>query len=149
MCRPHWLSLPLLFCLIAAPSCHKVVDEARQAGRDAASFPAADEDYYHDMDGGLTLTPSQVVGRNNWIVWTAGNDHLWDVLTQKSVGILDLLKTISSYPYQDPKLPQFGRHNRWTWFGLVIRLPWLKREQKSAREAKLVCIPAKRPTNSC
>jgi hypothetical protein len=125
MRRPHWLSLSLLFCLVAAPGCptHKdtgVLDEARQAGRDAASFPAADEDYYHDMDGGLTLTPSQVVGRNNWIVWTAGNDHLWDVLTEKSVGILDLLKTISSYPYpQEAKLPQFGRHNRWTWFGLV------------------------------
>ncbi len=36
------------------------------------------------------------------------------------MGILDLLKTISSYPYpKDSKLPQFGRHNRWTWFGLV------------------------------
>src|SRR5579864_3851868 len=123
MRRLHWLSLPLLFCLIAAPSCkhhEQAIDEARQAGRDAASFPAADEDYYHDMDGGLTLTKSQVVGRNNWIVWTAGNDHLWDVLTEKSVGILDLLKTISSYPYpKDSKLPQFGRHNRWQWHGLV------------------------------
>ncbi len=122
MCRPHWLSLPFLFCLVAAPSCthhEQVLDEARQAGRDAASFPAADEDYYHDMDGGLTLTKSQVIGRNNWIVWTAGNDHLWDVLTLKSVGILDLLKTISSYHYEDPKLPQFGRYNRWKYFGLV------------------------------
>lgn len=122
MCRPHWLSLPFLFCLIAAPSCthHKqVLDEARQAGRDAASFPAADEDYYHDMDGGLTLTKSQVIGRNNWIVWTGGNDRLWDVLSVKSVGILDLLKTISSYHYEDAKLPQFGRYNRWKWFGLV------------------------------
>ncbi|HUF57348.1 MAG TPA: hypothetical protein VMM55_12390, partial [Thermohalobaculum sp.] len=53
-----------------------VEDEARRAGRDAASFPAADEDYYHDMDGGVTLTPAQVVGRNNWVVWTAGNDRL-------------------------------------------------------------------------
>ncbi len=58
MRRPHWLSLSLLFCLVAAPGCppHKgagVLDEARLAGRDAASFPAADEDYYYDMDGGL------------------------------------------------------------------------------------------------
>jgi len=127
MCRPHWLSLPFLFCLVAAPSCTTpkppppdVLDEARLAGRDAASFPAADEDYYHDMDGGKDLTKPQVVGRNNWVVWTAGNDHLWDVLTVKSVGLFDLLKTISSYPYpKDSKLPQYGRHNRWTWFGLV------------------------------
>ncbi|HEX4961965.1 MAG TPA: hypothetical protein VF173_14080 [Thermoanaerobaculia bacterium] len=131
MCRPNWLSLLFLVCLIAVPGCsrneekkpaatQRVVDEARLAGRDAASFPAADEDYYHDMDGGVPLTPSQVVGRNNWIVWTGGNDHLWDVLSDKSVGAFDLLKTISSYSYpQDSKLPQFGRHNRWKWLGLV------------------------------
>ncbi|HKH45093.1 MAG TPA: hypothetical protein VKM72_10560 [Thermoanaerobaculia bacterium] len=99
---------------------NKVVDEARLAGRDAASFPAADEDYYRDMDGGAHLTPAQVVGRNNWIVWTAGNDRLWDVLTEKSAGSFDLLKTISSYPYpKDSKLPQYGRYNRWKWHGLV------------------------------
>src|SRR5579863_4946677 len=128
MCRPNWWTLLLLSCVIAVPGCshngepvgRQVVDEARLAGRDAASFPAADEDYFHDMDGGLTLTPSQVVGRNNWIVWTGGNDHLWDVLTEKSVGTFDLLKTISSYPYpKDSKLPQYGRHNRWQWHGLV------------------------------
>jgi hypothetical protein len=134
MCRPNWLSLWLLFSLIAAAGCSNnegkksptpppppgVVDEARLAGRDAASFPAADEDYYHDMDGGVPLTPAQVVGRNNWIVWTAGNDHLWDVLAEKSAGSFDLLKTISSYQYpQGSRLPQYGRHNRWRWLGLV------------------------------
>ncbi len=136
MRRPHWLGLLFVLCLTVIPGCsgnekkkspappapplmRGVVDEARMAGRDAASLPAADEDYFHDMDGGGTLTPAQVVGRNNWVVWTAGNDHLWDVLTDKSVGSFDLLKTISSYPYQDPKLPQFGRHNRWKWLGLV------------------------------
>ena len=29
-----------------------VQDEAMRAGRAAASFPAADEDYFADMDGG-------------------------------------------------------------------------------------------------
>jgi len=121
--------LPLASCLILLLSCApnglgpesgKVVDEARLAGRDAASLAGADEDYYHDMDGGVPLTPAQVVGRNNWIVWTAGNDRLWDLLTDKSAGSFDLLKTISSHPYpKDSKLPQFGRHNRWKWFGLV------------------------------
>ena len=105
------------------PQGKKVVDEAMLVGRDAASFPAADEDYYRDMDGGVPLTPAQVVGRNNWVVWTAGNDRLWDVLTDKSAGSFDLLKTISSYPYKPEDstrpLPQFGRYNRWKWQGLV------------------------------
>ena len=37
-----------------------VVDEARQAGRAAQTFPAADEDYFQAMDGGITLTPDEV-----------------------------------------------------------------------------------------
>ncbi|MDP9120326.1 MAG: hypothetical protein M3O15_03000 [Acidobacteriota bacterium] len=129
MWRATWLGPVFLFGLIAVTGCDEkrspatgkgVLDEARLAGRDAASFPAADEDYYHDMDGALALTPSQVVGRNNWIAWTAGNDHLWDVLSEKSVGAFDLLKTVSSYPYpKGSKLPQYGRHNRWKWLGLV------------------------------
>jgi len=136
MCRPYRLSLWSLGCLVGLgclvavagcnsnkPNvlpCHEVVDEAMLVGRDPASLRGADEDYYHDMDGGMQLTPSQVIGRNNWIVWTAGNDTLWDVLADKSVGTFDLLKTVSSYPYpQGSKLPQYGRHNRWQWFGLV------------------------------
>ena len=33
-----------------------VQDEATRANRTPASMPAADEDYFHDMDGGLALT---------------------------------------------------------------------------------------------
>ena len=55
-----------------------VLDEALQANRPVSSFPAADEDYFHDMDGALTLTPDEVKGRNTWIVWTGGNDRFWD-----------------------------------------------------------------------
>ena len=33
-----------------------------------------------------------------WIVWTGGNDRLWDRLTVDSLGTFDLLKTISSHP---------------------------------------------------
>ncbi|PYQ65055.1 MAG: hypothetical protein DMF53_06355 [Acidobacteria bacterium] len=136
MCRSHLLSLFFLSFLAAITGCsgngkpptppspgphpREVVDEARLAGRAAASFPAADEDYFHDMDGGGNLTKSQIIGRNNWIVWTGGNDHLWDDLTLKSVGNFDLLKTISSYPYpKGSKLPSYGRHNRWWYLGLV------------------------------
>jgi hypothetical protein len=113
----------------------KVVDEAQCAGRTADSFPAADEDYFRDMDYGATkdpaavaaaldpyipgITPEQalaaaVKGRNNWIVWTGGNDRFWDVLSRDSVGNLDFLKTLSNYPGQ-----KYSRDNRWQYLGLV------------------------------
>ena len=91
-----------------------VEDEARRAGRPASSFPAADEDYYHDMDGGIALSAEEVKGRNMWLVWTGGNDRLWDEMTVKSVGTFDLLKTISSYPGL-----KASRDNRWNYLGLV------------------------------
>ena len=118
-------TLLLPCCLLVVFNCFKpkykvVPDEALKVGRDAASLRGADEDYYRDMDSGVKLTPAQVVGRNNWVVWTAGNDRLWDVLANNSAGTFDLLKTISSYPYpKERNLPEFGRHNRWEWFGLV------------------------------
>jgi hypothetical protein len=91
-----------------------VLDEAKLAGRAAASFPAAEEDYYHDMDGGVPLSVDEVKGRNTWIAWTAGNDRFWDVMSVKSGGALDLLKVLSS----NPKL-NYSRDNRWEYFGLV------------------------------
>ncbi len=112
-----------------------VLDEAKCAGRTAESLPAADEDYFRDMDYGFTkdskavaaeldkylsgITPDQatdavVKGRNNWIVWTGGNDRLWDVLSAKSVGMLDFLKILSDHPSLD-----YSRDNRWQYLGVV------------------------------
>ena len=92
----------------------QVIDEARQAGRSAQSFPAADEDYFRAMDGGISLTPDEVKGRNMWIVWTGGDDRLWDDLTNLTFGNFDLLKILSS----SPRL-KYSRDNRWNYFGLV------------------------------
>lgn len=97
-----------------SPSIGHVKDEAMLAGLKPEDFKAADEDYFHDMDGGATLTADEVKGRNTWIVWTAGNDRLWDKMTLASVGLLDFLKTISS----SPSLP-YNRDNRWDYLGLV------------------------------
>ncbi len=91
-----------------------VKDEAMRANRTAASFPAADEPYFHDMDGRLPLTPEEEKGRNMWIVWTGGNDKQWDTLAAESLGSLDFLKTLSSHPV----LPA-SRDNRWRDLGLV------------------------------
>lgn len=98
-----------------------VKDEAMLAHRTAASFPAADEDYFHDMDGGLALTPDEVKGRNMWIVWSGGNDRLWDTLGSTSFGALDFLKILSSHPSL-----KFSRDNRWSYFGLVNEPCFLK-----------------------
>src|SRR5215472_12975887 len=111
--------LPAIWLVLAGiglggPARAQVIDEARQAGRAAQTFPAADEDYFHDMDGGVALTPDEVKGRNMWIVWSAGNDRMWDLLNAGSVGALDFLKTISNHPSL-----KASRDNRWDYLGLV------------------------------
>ncbi len=120
-CRWCWCFGLMLLMVLAG--CNKprpghVQDEARRADRPASSFPAADEDYFRDMDqdahGILALTPDEIKGRNMWLVWTGGNDRLWDVMTVTSVGTFDLLKTVSSYPGL-----KASRDNRWNYLGLV------------------------------
>src|SRR5262249_50628528 len=69
-----------------------ILDEAQRAGRDAASFPQPDEDYFHDMDNGVALSEDEIKGRNMWLVWTGGNDRQWDELTRLTFGVHDLLK---------------------------------------------------------
>jgi hypothetical protein len=113
-----------------------IKDEAMCVGRGPDSLPGSDIDYFRDMDYGATkdpaalardlapylpgVTPEQalkaaVIGRNNWIVWTGGNDRLWDVINRSSVGELDFLKTLSSHPSR----PNLHRSKRWSWLGLV------------------------------
>jgi hypothetical protein len=104
----------LVSCDGPGPQSGQVKDEALLAGRDAASFPAADEDYFKDMDNGVTLTKEEAQGRNMWLVWTGGNDRFWDVMTNDTAGAFDLLKILSSYPGL-----KFSRDNRWNYLGLV------------------------------
>src|SRR5260370_23001491 len=66
------------------------------------------------MDGAVHLSADEVKGRNTWLVWTAGDDRLWDVLSTTSVGNLDFLKTLSSYPGL-----KASRDNRGEYLGLV------------------------------
>ncbi len=110
-------------------------DEAMRAGRDWQSLGPADEDYFADMDRGMSRHPEQVAaalpflppaqaldafvkGRNNWIVWTAGNDTLWNYLGTNSFGALDFLKTLSSHPALGYGRGQ-GENGRWRYLGLV------------------------------
>ena len=116
----------LLCCLLTIagagdpPQPGKVLDEARQAGRSAASLPAPTEDYFHDMDGGADLKPDAatkldpVLGRNTWLVWSGGNDRFWDKMTDYTFGAFDLLKIIA----YDPNKP-IDRADRWKALGLI------------------------------
>lgn len=126
-----------------------VPDEAKAAGWTRERLPAvakpcneepADCSYFAHMDKGLLvkpadgasypkeilevaaltkLPPEQVResasrGQNAWIVWTGGNDRFWDFAARNTAGSFDLLKTVSSY-----KGMTYGRHNRWSWLGLI------------------------------
>ncbi len=97
------LCLVLLAGCKDKPKSGEVLDEAMQVGRTAASLAGSDDDYLGDMDYGVTRHPEVVrhrlepyvpgitaedavkavaIGRNNWNVWTAGNDVLWDGLAK-------------------------------------------------------------------
>jgi hypothetical protein len=120
--RKAYLTGVLLGCVALALSmagCKKAVsgevqDEALRAGRTADTLAAADEDYFHDMDRAEPLTKDEIKGRDNWIVFTGGNDKFWDYMARNSFGALDFLKTLSS-----GKDVPYGRHNRWEKLGLV------------------------------
>ncbi len=105
-------------------------------------------DFFREMDNGFTMRPAELQktlspfmpgisekeavdrmarGRNNWIVWTFGNDNFWNSLGHATFGGLDFLKTLSSHPL----LPS-ARSNRWETLGLVNE-PCFK-ESKTGRE---------------
>ena len=122
MIRKLWISSATLILLagLLFTGCSKqtqsveVLDEAKRAGRDVTSFQHASEDYFHDMDGGVTLTAEEIKGRNMWNVWSGGNDRLWNAMTEYTFGAFDLLKIISSHPSLG-----YSRTSRWNYLGLV------------------------------
>lgn len=126
----------------------KVKDEAACVGRGPETLKGADEDYFAQMDYGISQNPDElverlapyfpgitadkakelfVVGRNNWVVWTAGNDTLWDEISRASVGNADLLKTVSNHPSQ-----RYSRDNRWQYLGVVNEPCYIKGDEPRA-----------------
>lgn len=129
------VSISMAACGTASPPDSPLPDEAMRAGRDWQTLPPADEDYFADMDRGISRDPARVAaalpfvpadqamdlfvkGRNNWLVWTAGNDRLWDYLGNNSFGALDFLKTVSSHQSLGYGRGQ-GENGRWRYLGLV------------------------------
>src|SRR5260370_20023796 len=87
----------------------ELVDRAKAAGKTAADFPQAADDYFREMDGGIALTPDEARGRNTWMLWTAGNEAFWDYMANHSVCAFDLLKVLDSR----------GRSRRFHVYGLM------------------------------
>jgi mono/diheme cytochrome c family protein len=42
------------------------------------------------------LSPNEILGRNTWMIWCAGNEGFWDWLASDSLGFIDLLKLVDS-----------------------------------------------------
>ena len=73
-----------------------VPDDAKAAGKTVADFPQTASHAFDAMDGAITLTDDERKGRNTWLLWTAGDQILWDTMAQHGFGTADLLKTIDS-----------------------------------------------------
>lgn len=133
MMKSYWFSVgaAALFCAVMLSACKGpepgfVKDEAMKAGLTAKDLPGSDDDYLRAMDRGLDAEAVHKAlpflskeeawkaynrGRNNWVVWTAGNDTLWEYLASNTFGAFDLLKIVSSHPgirYCGNKNPVYG-----------------------------------------
>src|ERR1051325_7440120 len=99
--------------LLAFASCTKnePVDEAKAAGKSTADFPQITADIFKPMDGGIELSPEEIMGRNTWNLWSGGNQRFWNHAAQDSYGLMDLLKTLDNR--------KFPRGERFKTLGLV------------------------------
>lgn len=119
-----------------------IKDEAAFAGLTATDLQGSPSDYLKDMDKGLDADAVYAAvqslgsdmskeeawrrynrGRNNWAVWTGGNDRFWDEMANITFGLTDLLKTVSSHPSQtytaDNGQEYLKRDHRWQYYGLI------------------------------
>jgi hypothetical protein len=76
------------------------IDEAKAAGKTTADFPQITADIFKPMDGGIDLSPAEIMGRNTWNLWSGGNQHFWNQAAQDSFGLMDLLKMLDNRKFQ-------------------------------------------------
>ena len=99
--------------LLAFASCTKnePIDEAKAAGKSTVDFPQITADIFKPMDGGIDLSPVEIMGRNTWNLWSGGNQQFWNHAAQDSYGLMDLLKMLDNR--------KFPRGERFKTLGLV------------------------------
>ena len=105
-----WL-LACVFVTLGGCAKNEPVDEAKAAGKSTADFPQITADIFKPMDGGIDLSPEEIMGRNTWNLWTGGNQHFWNHAAQDSYGLMDLLKMLDNR--------RFPRSERFKTLGLV------------------------------
>ena len=105
-----WL-LACVFVTLGGCTKNEPVDEAKAAGKSTADFPQITADIFKPMDGGIDLSPQEIMGRNTWNLWSAGNQHFWNHAAQDSYGLMDLLKILDNR--------RFPRSERFKTLGLV------------------------------
>jgi hypothetical protein len=104
----YTLSLSLLF----STGCKRTIeDEAKAEGKTPADLPQITADIFKPMDGGIDLSREEIMGRNAWNLWSAGNHHFWNQTAQDSFGLMDLLKMLDNRKY--------SRGERFKTLGLV------------------------------
>jgi len=99
--------------LLGFAGCWKTepIDEAKAAGKTTADFPQITVDIFKPLDGGIDLSPEEIMGRNTWNLWSGGNQHFWNHVAQDSYGLMDLLKMLDNR--------KFSRGERFKILGLV------------------------------
>src|SRR4029453_1028968 len=112
--RKAWIVFAMASVAFTTAACKKILDEASQAGVDDDQLIHAGEDYFRGMDEGIALTPDEIKGRNQWLVWTGGNDRFWDQMNRPTLGAFDLLKIVAPPPGSPLRRP-----TRWEWLGAV------------------------------
>ena len=105
-----WL-LACVFVTLGGCTKNEPVDEAKAAGKSTADFPQITADIFKPMDGGIDLSPEEIMGRNTWNLWSGGNQHFWNHAAQDSYGLMDLLKMLDNR--------KFPRGERFKTLGLV------------------------------
>src|SRR5437879_1858951 len=94
------LWVPLIAVLLSG--CHgKVIeDEAKKCGLSSTDFPQITANIFRPMDGGIELAPEEIMGRNTWNLWSAGDQRFWDHVAHDTGGLVDLLQMMDNSKYR-------------------------------------------------
>ena len=125
---------------LAGCSRNESVDEAKAARLTTADFPQITTNVFRELDGGIELSPDEIMGRNTWILWSAGDDRFWDRMARDSYGMIDLLKTLDSRKYP--------RNERFKTLGLINQPGFRARSPDNPDEFGLCLDEPVRPESS-